>query len=535
MALTVGVLASTWRHEPPTVPSEGPAAQAVPMTEDPSLPPGRPIAPALVESLRGEKGAKRWLRLLAASEEAAAKDMPGLIRAAGKDPAAVRMLAARWAELDAKHMFRSLYADYLVPDNAPGALPDRWAVTEALFEVWTKTDPAAVVKALGEVPNFSRRDSLRTTAINQLMKNDVEQGLNAMHEWNVRHYIPDLKKVSEWAARDPKHAAEVALRFGQHVAGRELMKHIGKVWAQNDPQGGLQFASTLEPQTAGPLARDLIEQWAQRDFSAAAKFIEAQQDSQFRGTLGAGLVATWGKTDPAAALAWSNENLRGAARTEAVGGLIKAAAEKDITAAADLVAGMEAGPTQNRACASIFETWFNKGKDQRNAAFEWLSGIPDSAARDAALERVQWNWVWTDPTGVKEFISGPHGALASSQIIHQVARGQASKNPEAALEWAESLKGDRAKAAREAVLESWLNVRPDAAGEYVRKMPAGMEREQAVRTVSQSLIWQSSKQAADWYHTLPAVEQKLAREVFDRSGLDQDKRNELEKALARGG
>ena len=41
----------------------------------------------------------------------------------------VERLYARWAELDAKHMFRSMYADYLIPDNAPGALPDDVTVT----------------------------------------------------------------------------------------------------------------------------------------------------------------------------------------------------------------------------------------------------------------------------------------------------------------------------------------------------------------------------------------------------------------------
>jgi hypothetical protein len=44
---------------------------------------------------------------------------------------------------------------------------------------------------------------------------------------------------------------------------------------------------------------------------------------------------------------------------------------------------------QNRACASIFETWFNKGKDQRMQRSKWLAGIPDATAREAAFERVQ--------------------------------------------------------------------------------------------------------------------------------------------------
>lgn len=274
-------------------------------------------------------------------------------------------------------------------------------------------------------------------------------------------------------------------------------------------------------------------EWAKRDIARAAKFAESQQDLPFRNELATGLVAAWGKTDPAAALEWSNENLRGIARSEAIGGLVKAAAEKDIAGAAELVAGMDAGPAQNRACASLFETWFNKGKEHRDAAIEWLSGITDPEARRAAFDRVQWQWMWNDPGSAKDFISSAHGSLASDQFVQQVARSQANKNPEAALEWAKSLGAGRADRAKQAVLESWISVRPEGAAAHVRKMPSGPERDTAIRQVSQNLIWQSPKQAAEWCLSLPAEDQKLARETFARTGLSADKQQELEKALAR--
>src|SRR5689334_20455779 len=75
-----------------------------------ALPQGRRISAALQESIRNGKGASRWLQLLSTLENAKAEDMGGLLRAAGDDPAMVRMLGARWAELDPDHMFRSIYA-----------------------------------------------------------------------------------------------------------------------------------------------------------------------------------------------------------------------------------------------------------------------------------------------------------------------------------------------------------------------------------------------------------------------------------------
>jgi hypothetical protein len=485
--------------------------------------------------MRTEKGSKRWLVLLAQAEKADATKMPSLIRSAGEDTAMIRMLAARWAELDPSHMFASLYADLLQPDGAPGTLPGRWVLTDVLFEEWVKKDVGAVIRALTDVPEFNGLSSLRMTVVNRLMKADVEKGLVAMKEWNIRNYLPDMKAVSEWAARDPRHAAEVVTSLGSDYAVHEAMKHVGKAWAQSDPEGGLRYAVSLPFQSRTALASEIIGTWAQRDLSAAVKFASAQEDPALRVSVAEGLVKTWAKTDPAGALAWSQENLRGAARTEAIGSLIKTVAEKDIEAAGELVAGMEAGAAQNRACASIFETWFNKGKDHRGAALEWLAELPDPKARESALEKVQWNWMWNDPNSVREFISGPHGHLASRSLIHQVARNQAAKNPEAAMEWASKLSPNQVEGAQQAVFDNWLQIRPTGAAEYALKLPAGNSRASAIRSVSFNLVYDSSslESAIEWFRKLPPTDHEVAREVLKHSSASPERRRKLEEALGK--
>jgi hypothetical protein len=492
----------------------------------------KPESP-LARVVRTETGAKRWLIVLAQAEKADATKMPALIRSVGNDSAMIRMLAARWAELDPAHMFASLYADLLQPDGAPGTLPGRWILTDVLFEEWVKKDTAAVIKALNEVPNFSGRDNLRMTVVNRVLKADVEKGLLAMKEWNIRHYIPDMKGVSDWAARDPRHAAEVVASLGGEYAAREAMKFVGKTWAQSDPEGGLRYAMTLNGNSRASLASEVIGAWAQRDLSAAAKFATDQQDPALRAAVAQGLVNTWAKTDPAGALAWSQENLRGNARTEAIGGLIKTAAEKDMEAAGDLVAGMEPGAAQNRACASIFETWFNKGKDQRDAAFAWLAQLPDPQAQQAALDKVQWNWSWNDPVGVRDFIAGPYGHLASASLISQVARNQTAKNPEAAMEWASGLAPEKVADARRAVLDNWLQVRPEGAAAYALKMPAGKDRTAAIMSISQNYMFASTgaEQAAEWFRKLPAEDHETALEAIQSVQIDPERKRKMVEAL----
>ena len=484
----------------------------------------------LALAVKSEVGAKRWLLLVAAAEKATAKEMPGIIRAAGDDDAATRMLAARWAELDPKHMFATLYAEFLLPEESPAALPNRYALTDVLFAEWAKADPEAAIKSLTDVPDFSGRANMRYSVANQLMKSDVENGLRVMSEWKIDNYLPDMKSVAAWAARDPHHAAEVAAKYSRGYAAKEVLKHIGKAWAASDPEAGMRFAATLPGESREALGSEILDGWAGKDSAEAARFTAAQTDIAFRNALSKGLVRSWAKKDAAAALAWSDENLTGNARNEAIGDIVKSAAEKDLVTAGGIVAGMEAGATQNRAAASLFEVWFKKGKDERNAAFEWLAALPDEAGRAAGMERVQWDWAWNDPQGIRDFITGPHGHLATANMINQVARNQTGKNPEAAMEWAGKLPADRVADARMAVLQGWLQVRPEGAANYARKLSAGPERDNAVRIITQQLIYQAPEQAAAWLRTLTDAEQKSAIDIY-ATGMPSGMKAKLEAAM----
>jgi hypothetical protein len=339
-----------------------------------------------------------------------------------------------------------------------------------------------------------------------------------------------MESIGLWAERDPRHAAEVVLKSGAGYAAQEALKAVGKAWGKSDPAGGLQFAASLEAQSRARLGSEIVRTWTGTDQKAAAAFI-AEQDMSFRAALAPGLVEAWGKTDPSAALAWSEENLKGTARTEAIAGVIKTVSKDSLKTASQLVADMAPGAAQNSACASIFETWFGRGAGERAAAFDWLESLPDPAARSAALEKVQWDWMWRDPEGVRDFISGPHGGLASQNMINQVARNQVAKNPEAAMEWASGLSEARSSEARRSVLESWLQIRPEGATAYVSKLPSGPERENAVRTVSQNLMWQAPEQLGTWFRSLPAADQAVVRQSLDQNRLPADRQKLIEQAL----
>jgi hypothetical protein len=139
--------------------------------------------------------------------------------------------------------------------------------------------------------------------------------------------------------------------------------------------------------------------------------------------------------------------------------------------------------------------------------------------------------MWQNPTEVKDFISGPHGKLASENMIRQVASNQTARNPNEAMKWANTLPEDRRSSAKNSVLSSWISVRPEGAVEYARNLPSGAERDQAIATVTGSIIYQSPKQAGEWYRSLPAADQKKARAIVDGSGMPASRKEALLKEL----
>jgi hypothetical protein len=544
VALTIGLMAgsyhsdssksydkSTARHTEAAAPAaRGSVPAPVPAFKDLDSTP-RTISDSEFEVLKAAKGARRWLLLLSFAEKATAADMAALIYSVGPDSTAIRMLAARWAELDPIHMLASIYGDSVLPEDSPNAFPYRSQLGIVLFEEWAKRDLATAVKALTDLPDSSARESYRSILVRAAMKEDVEQGLRLMKEWHIRASVPDMKKVTEWAARDPLHAAKAVVEFGGDYSTQQVLRAIGTVWAQTDPEGGLRYAANVDPAARAILGNELVRKWAERDPAAAAAFAASQNDMAYRSALGRGLVSTWAVTDPTKALAWSRNHLRGEARTEAVAAVIQTYAESDLTAASQLVADMEPGGMQNRACASIFEAWFNKGPSERNAAFEWLSSLPNQEAQQMALSRVQWNRAFNDPDSLSTFLSGPYAELAPDYVVTQFAGFRAANDPEGAMKWASSLPAARGSAARLGVLGNWMAQRPEQAQAYVLAMPSGSERQDAVRTVSLNIGSQSTERAVEWYRNLPAADQAIAMQAFQQLGWKDHQYKALEKTL----
>lgn len=489
-------------------------------------------------ALAQQQGALRWLYLLGAAETATAAEMPALIRAAKGLPGALRMLGARWAELDPQQMFDALRADHTRLRGSEGDLSKEGALVQILFEEWAKKDAAAAIAALNNQDALPGVLGLQHTLMNTLMKSDVPAGLKLMKQWNITNFIPDMKAVGPWVQKNPRAAAEVICENSSGAVSSYLMKKLGASWGASDPAAALAFAGEQRGQGAIQFAGSVMQAWAQRDFKAALAHVNGQTDAITRAQLGVPLVESWAKTDPQAALVWANGNLKGEARANAAGSIVKSMAATDRDAAAEFIAGLEPGGGKDRAVNELIQTWlddkwFNDGdKTEATAALEWMAALPDAESRRKAMEQAAWRLFYRAPDETIAFLNSPQGATAPPALMQQAARHLAQENPASAMQWTAKLPESQRGPARESVLNEWLQTRPDGAQQWALALPAGAERDSAVRHVTQQLSWLGPALAGRWLESLPAAERADAKRYIQISpDMAPARRAEMEALL----
>ena len=101
------------------------------------------------------------------------------------------------------------------------------------------------------------------------------------------------------------------------------------------------------------------------------------------------------------------------------------------------------------------------------------------------------------------------------------------------MEWAASVPKEHVADARRAVLDTWLQVRPEGAASYVLKLPAGTERDAAISSLSQNFIYTSGgiDHAIEWFGKLSESDRNIARDSIKHIQLDPERKRRVDEAL----
>lgn len=486
-----------------------------------------PLATKLEQELATCSGVARWLHWLEAVEKAGPADYPRLARLAQGNPAAIRFLTARWIELYPQNLF-----DVLAEAFRSGGSRESWRMlnelANTLFRDWPKRDPEAAIEAVNGLQDAGLRDRWRVDVAEGVIETNPERGLRLMSDWHIERFGPRMDAVTKWAAADPRHAAEFALGNWSGYVSELTMEAIGKEWAKADPAGALEFAAAKAIPSTEPLASAALKQWAAQNVNDAASWL-AQADDRTRNTLSPAFVEAWAKQDAPAALGWCDANLSGSSLIQAVGGVLKGAADKDVASAAALVSSLSPSSARAEAAVAVAKKWFPElsgDEPIKPAAIAWLSGL-DNYSIERVVDGIQWGWATTDPNSMAAFLASSAGADIADSAYTILGRELARKNPTKALEWANDLPGDRGLSAGSAAFATWRTSQPEAASEWLTALPPSDPRrtpffESAVREVA----W-GDPQAAQQFAAMPAADRVLALNVVQKMSLPEERRASL--------
>jgi hypothetical protein len=486
-----------------------------------------PLATRLAYNLSTTTGVTKWLCWWEAIEKAKPEDFPALARLAKGNAIATKLVAQRWVETAPRQFFQSLVA------ASKAGNPFPYELENVLLNEWTKTDPEAVIAAMKEAGDFPNRSSWQHQVAEQVIEHNVERGLQLMSDWHIENYGPRLVAVPAWAQANPQHAADFTIANPAGYATSEIMKEVGKVWSKSDPTAAMNYALGTRGQLGTTLGISVLQNWAARDLNSAAEWL-ASADPSTRNLYSPAFVEAWAKQEAPDALAWCEANLSGSSLANSVGAVFKGAAAKDISAAADLVSGMQPSPARSEAAVSVADRWFpefGSGKPVAPETIAWINSLDDDS-RNRVLSQLSWKWSENDPKSLADFLLTSTANPLPSQIYSTLAQNMARKSPMEALTWANQLPNGLGPAAGSGAFGEWGRSQPDQAMAWFNELPANDARRQPFfDSLIQRLAWEPG--AINQFTQVAATDPSSARKAIEGMSLPDDRRSVLLGAISR--
>lgn len=243
--------------------------------------------------------------------------------------------------------------------------------------------------------------------------------------------------------------------------------------------------------------------------------LEREVDPLARYKLAMDHMEAWVGRDPRGALDWIKGQQLSARRKEIMRLALAQFAESDPKGAAEWVMANLSGIELHNSLIQISGPWSrNNGAE----AATWLSALPASKERDAALESALFGWGTIDPLAAVEYA----GAKVADEGLASVLRrasyaGWAKSDPVAAVSASldsSRVHGDMTQFAN--TLANWATVDLAASSEWLMKNVSNPnERAEAVLELSTIFARQSPDAGLQWIGALPDEnERRLASNQF---------------------
>jgi hypothetical protein len=455
-------------------------ASTVPAGDAPTAETGKQLEQALFEALQAEYSLRASYDLYEALSRMSPEQISSVaarlqLLPEEKRASLTRKLIAGWSEFDSGAARQ--YAFALDPGQREEAIM-------AGLSGWARTKPQAAqawVLALPPGP-------VRISAIHQL--------------------------VNSLASNNPA----AALRFVKAQPGSpsDFYNRIFGVLAEQNPAAaGAEALALPEGENRHLAIYAVVRTWAPKEPAAAlawtAQIPQAGVRSENRGVV----YTRWARKDPLGAKAMAQALPDGDERDHAISNIISAVSAANPPDGAELAMLLPAGPARTRAMRIVASEW--AGTDLRTT-LDWIAQIADDKIRAEVVQSAMPKGLESDPRVFVDYLLQgkqlPERGYQS--VIATCASIWASRDVDAALEWARQIEDEKVRGEVMSAVISAMSVRdPVRAASLLGEVPARW-RSSAVGNVTRNWFNKDKPAARRWLTQTTLLDEK-AKEGFLRN------------------
>jgi len=314
-----------------------------------------------------------------------------------------------------------------------------------------------------------------------------------------------LSAFKTWAGANTANGAKAsaaAFALPPGPAREAALQGVATGWAWDNPKDALTWASTLPPADSAALKNALISA-SQKDPALAAQYIGNLTNASARSDAILAISNAWSgsfrstiDTDPAAALAWLDQVATGTTYDNAVKDIFSNLAQTNPAAAAALIANITDPSDRSAAIAQTVARWLTKNPQD---ALSWAASLPDTdaVARATAVQSIVANWSGKNLSDAIAYAQSNLSPEAMLAVTPTFAKAMAKTDPQAALNWVNTLPDSTAKdQSISTILVGVASSDFQTAWAYTQTMPDGTGRTAAMDSLVATLSKTNAAQAA---------------------------------------
>jgi hypothetical protein len=267
---------------------------------------------------------------------------------------------------------------------------------------------------------------------------------------------------------DPAKAFSLAQQIGDaHEKNAMLERALGMTADQKVAMAELlQLPANRETQN---LYQIVFGGWAATNPAEAASAAAALPLGANRNMALQGVAKDWANKDPQAALDWAAS--LGSDGTGELKAALIATGQKDPNLAASYVNKLTDASARNSAISSIAQSM---SQDNPAGALDWLDQTATGKTYDNSANKIMANLAQHDPATAATLMAKVTEPGVRDTAIANLAKNWGSKNPQAAVAWAQSLPdsdGAARNSALRVIVNTWSKYDSSAAAAFVQKAP----------------------------------------------------------------